>query len=263
MSVPASLIVLGTLVVVGCGARPAPAPPPSAEPAPAPPCHRATAEEVAAGVPAGLDVCGSVTSGNYSYSTAGSCTCQQVFVNHVRQAPRCMPCASYVPPPPPQRPQEQPVADSGEISVRYVTPPDGCPTPKSLPRDGAAHLFGGAKALPRYTDACDLRDDDVPDADSDFQLLVVPLEGRAIAGFSVHEGVLTVSFEPVECAGGERVPTAPSPGPAPAPAPANTLVPNGRPLFKVPRSVKKVVLVPPAHRVCPPAAFAPGRSPSF
>jgi hypothetical protein len=131
----------------------------------------------------------------------------------------------------------------------YATPPDGCLAAPPLRRDSVPRLLRAAKELPRDADACEFRDDDVPDADSDFQLLVVPLEGRTIAGFSVHEGVLTVAFEPLECAGGERVETVRSP--------AKTPVPNGRPLFKVPRSIKKVVLAPPVHRVCPPAAPLP------
>ncbi len=222
--------------------------PPVPEPSKPVPCHVATREDVAAGIPRGLTVCGAVSSGNYSYTTAGACTCVQVFENHVQQAPRCTPCASYLPPPPPHGPAVG--ADPEEISIVYATPPDGCLAAPPLRRDSVPQLFRTAKELPRYADPCEFRVDDVPDADSDFQLVVVPLEGRTIAGFSVHEGVLTVSFEAVECAGGERVATVPSPAKAP--------VPNGRPFFKVPRSIKKVVLAPPVHRACPPAMLAPG-----
>jgi hypothetical protein len=155
-----------------------------------------------------------------------------------------------MPPPPPQRPAERPVAaDLNEISMIYATPVDGCLVTSPLPRESKPRLYGAANELPRYADECEFRLDDVPEADSDFRLLI-PLDGRTISGFSVHEGVLTVAFEPIECAGGERV--------ASPPPPAKTPVPNGRPFFKVPRTVKKVVLAPPLHRACPPAAFVPG-----
>ncbi len=235
---------LGILVVSLCAAachRQA-ARPPESEPSKPVACHPASAEDVAAGIPAGLTVCGAVSSGNYSYTTAGACTCVEVFEKHVRQAPRCTPCASYLPPPPPRRPEESPAADPNEISLVYATPPDGCLATSPLPRESKPRLYGTAKELPPFAD-------DVPEADSDFRLLMVPLDGRKISGFSVHEGVLTVAFEPIKCAGGERVAS-------PAPS-AKTPVPNGRPFFKVPRTVTKVVLTPPLHRACPPAAFVP------
>ncbi len=250
-------ILVFSLGVGACrmaSAPPVTAPPVAAPPvtAPAPPtCHLATAEDVRAGIPEGLTVCGSVASGDYSYATAGPCTCVEVVRGHVPEPSRCTPCASYMPPPPPQRPAERPVAaNPNEISMIYATPVDGCLVTSPLPRESKPRLYGAGNELPRYADECEFRLDDVPEADSDFRLLMVPLDGRTISGFSVHEGVLTVAFEPIECAGGERV--------ASPPPPAKTPVPNGRPFFKVPRTVKKVVLAPPLHRACPPAAFVPG-----
>ena len=210
-------------------------------------CHPLTEEERIAlrfsadAAPATL--CGSVESGTFSYTSAGPCACTHSVVNHIEEAPKCTPCMMAAPP---QGPLEPP-----SLPLTYVTPPGGCPAAVGnygpAPDRTPATVYTRQRDLPLRAD-CPVSPSAVEIDGSDHHIVGIPLPGSYLEALKVDGDTVTATFMPIPCgAGGEDIPRLPGQDDPP-------VVPDLRPLLVVPAAVTKIVLVPPARLVCPPAS---------
>jgi hypothetical protein len=89
---------------------------------------------------------------------------------------------------------------------------------------------------------------------SDHHIVGIPLPGSSLEALMVEGDTVTATFMPIPCgAGGQDMPRIPRQEAPPV------VVPDLRPLLVVPAAITKIVLVPPAYRVCPPASPPPAR----